>query len=67
MTSQPIDPTMSVNELLREHPDAIVALDNHAIDTCCGGDLPLDEAARRANVPLAVLLDEVALAERGAA
>ena len=54
-----IDPTASVNDLLRQYPNAITALDAHAIDTCCGGDLPLEEAARRAGVPLGQLIDEV--------
>lgn len=64
--SRSFDLTGSVNDLLRDHPSAISALAAHGIDTCCGGDLPLAHAARRAGVPLDTLLADIERAiERG--
>ena len=46
----------TVNDVLRHFPDAAAVLNRFGIDTCCGGTLPLDEAAREAGVPVAELL-----------
>jgi iron-sulfur cluster repair protein YtfE (RIC family) len=42
-----IDPTLTLNEIARRHPAALAVLNDHGLDTCCGGALPLAEAARR--------------------
>jgi regulator of cell morphogenesis and NO signaling len=46
----------SVNEVLRLAPDTGAVFNRFGVDTCCGGGLPLDQAAREAGVPLAELL-----------
>jgi regulator of cell morphogenesis and NO signaling len=51
-----IDPQLSVNQLLRHRPAALPLLAAAGIDTCCGGGLPLAEAAGRAGVELTDLL-----------
>ena len=50
----------SVNELLRLAPSTGAVFNRFGVDTCCGGGLPLDEAAREAGVPLDELLAAIA-------
>ena len=57
--SRLFDLTGSVNDLLRDHPSSIVALNALGIDTCCGGDLPLPEAARHAGVSFDKLVSDI--------
>jgi regulator of cell morphogenesis and NO signaling len=52
----PIDTAWSVNELLRRHPSAVVALNAFGVDTCCGGAVPLRDAAREQGIDLASLV-----------
>ena len=40
-----IDPTLSVNELLRRYPEALPVLATAGIDSCCGGEQSLALAA----------------------
>lgn len=42
-----IDPTLTLNEIAVRHPAALGVLRDHGLDACCGGALPLAEAARR--------------------
>jgi regulator of cell morphogenesis and NO signaling len=56
MTTQEIDPGMSVNDAIREHPSTIAVFNQLGIDACCGGAASIDEAARRDGVDVAVLL-----------
>ncbi len=42
----------TVNELVQAVPGALPVLHAFGIDTCCGGDLPLEEAARRHGIDL---------------
>jgi iron-sulfur cluster repair protein YtfE (RIC family) len=53
------DITASVNDLLRDCPSALIALDAYGIDSCCGGDLSLSDAAREAGVSLEHLLVDI--------
>jgi iron-sulfur cluster repair protein YtfE (RIC family) len=49
--SQPlIDPTLTLNEITVRHPITLEVLRDYGFDTCCGGALPLAEAARRHRV-----------------
>lgn len=57
--SRPFDLTGSVNDLLRDHPSSIVALNALGIDTCCGGDLSLPDAARHAGVSFDRLVGDI--------
>lgn len=58
---------MTVNEVVLRLPGALPVLAACGIDTCCGGALPLGEAARRHDVDadklLARLLREAAGAQ----
>jgi iron-sulfur cluster repair protein YtfE (RIC family) len=51
-----IDPTISVNELLRRCPSVLPALNALGIDSCCGGAESLTDAARRAGISLEALV-----------
>ena len=48
----PLDPSLTVNEVLRRWPAAVTALNAFGIDTCCGGAAPLEAAAGEAGVAL---------------
>lgn len=39
--------TMTINEAIRRVPGALEVFGRYGIDACCGGGLPLEEAARR--------------------
>lgn len=67
-TTAPIDPDLSVNEVIRRWPAAIGPLNEFGIDTCCGGAASLRDAATDAGVPLATLTTTLArvIASRGA-
>ena len=56
MTSPSFPTTVTVNDLLRETPSAAAVLNRLGIDTCCGGSLPLADAAASVGLPLAQLL-----------
>jgi iron-sulfur cluster repair protein YtfE (RIC family) len=58
-TIGPVDPTLTVNEVLARWPGTIPLLNALGIDTCCGGGESLRDAARSAGVPLPVLLAAV--------
>lgn len=42
-----LDPTMTVNEIVAQYPQTIPVFNRFGIDTCCGGGVAVDEAARR--------------------
>ncbi len=54
-----IDPTLSVNEILKRCPASVRVLNAFGIDTCCGGAASLAEAAAEANIPVTDLLDAI--------
>ena len=45
-----IDPALTLNEITVRHPATLAVLQDYGFDTCCGGALPLAEAARRHRV-----------------
>jgi regulator of cell morphogenesis and NO signaling len=47
-----IDPRITLNQLVQQHPTVLPILAETGIDTCCGGALSLEEAARRAGADL---------------
>lgn len=51
-----IDPTTTVNEIIRNHPTTVAAFNALGIDACCGGDASVTEAARRDGVDIDALL-----------
>jgi iron-sulfur cluster repair protein YtfE (RIC family) len=58
-THVPVDPSLSVNEILRRYPAAISALNAHGIDSCCGGATSLRAAALEARADLKALTREI--------
>lgn len=52
-----ITPDMTVNDVVRLVPAAVRVLGEAGIDTCCGGALPLGEAARRHGLDVEALLE----------
>lgn len=56
-----IDPTLSVNDVLRRWPFAVRTLNQYAIDTCCGGALSLADAARDAGVAVDELIAAISV------
>lgn len=55
---------LTVNEVVRRVPEAVAVFGRFGIDSCCGGNLEVAEAARRHQVGLKELLE--ALKEAGA-
>jgi iron-sulfur cluster repair protein YtfE (RIC family) len=55
----PLDPSLSVNEILRRHPEAVSVLNSHGIDTCCGGALSLRAAALEARADPRAMIREI--------
>jgi regulator of cell morphogenesis and NO signaling len=51
-----IDPHLTLNQLIRQYPTVLPAFAAAGIDTCCGGALSLQEAARRAGADLVELV-----------
>jgi iron-sulfur cluster repair protein YtfE (RIC family) len=47
---------MTVNETVRANPATLAVFAQAGIDTCCGGALPVEEAARRHGIELDALL-----------
>lgn len=46
----------ALNEIVAQNPDALPILTSFGLDTCCGGALPLREAAERHGLALSELL-----------
>lgn len=53
----------TLNEIVERRPEALEVLGRHGLDTCCGGALPLAEAARRHGVDVAALVEELQAAK----
>jgi iron-sulfur cluster repair protein YtfE (RIC family) len=47
---------MSVNEAVRLYPATVAVFARAGIDACCGGSLPIEEAATRHGIELRALL-----------
>lgn len=62
-THEAIDPRWTVNETIRRLPTTVAVFQKFGIDSCCGGDLPLTEAADRHGVAIDDLLDELEAAD----
>jgi regulator of cell morphogenesis and NO signaling len=54
-----IDQDMTVNEVIRQAPATVVVFSRYGIDACCGGGLPLAEAAVRHGHDVETLLAEL--------
>lgn len=62
-----LDCTRTVNETVALYPATGVVFGGHGIDTCCGGGISVEQAAREAAVDPRVLCAELEAAARGAA
>jgi regulator of cell morphogenesis and NO signaling len=61
-----LDPNITIAEVVRRYPAALGVFNAHGLDTCCGGGLPVAEAAAPHGLDLAELLSalEQVAAER---
>ena len=59
MTPPRIDPSLTVNEILRRYPAAVAVINAHGIDSCCGGGIPLETAAREQQLDLDAITTEL--------
>jgi iron-sulfur cluster repair protein YtfE (RIC family) len=57
---------LTLHELVRRLPGAREVLLGHGLDLCCGGDLPLREAARLHDLDLEALLRALRPGDAGA-
>jgi regulator of cell morphogenesis and NO signaling len=51
--------TWSVNEVVRQFPVTVAVFKRYGIDACCGGALPVSEAAQRHGAVAATVLAEL--------
>jgi iron-sulfur cluster repair protein YtfE (RIC family) len=51
-----IDIVATINEIVAQYPDTIAVFNRFGIDSCCGGGVPLADAARRDGADLDALL-----------
>jgi regulator of cell morphogenesis and NO signaling len=51
-----LDPTMTINEIVILYPQTIPIFNRLGMDTCCGGGVALNEAARRDGLDLDLVL-----------
>jgi regulator of cell morphogenesis and NO signaling len=54
--SQTIDPTSTIGAVVQRYPATLAVFNARGLDVCCGGGLPLAEAAARHGLDLAELL-----------
>ena len=59
MTRPRIDPSLTVNEILQRHPAAVTVINAYGIDSCCGGGIPLEAAAREQQLDLDAIRTEL--------
>lgn len=57
-----IDPSILVNDMVAANPATASVFTRAGIDTCCGGGLPIAEAARRHGLDLDALVADLAKA-----
>jgi len=57
-----LDPELTINEIVAAYPETIPVFNRFGLDTCCGGGVCVDEAARRDGIdaePIVAALNEV--------
>lgn len=42
-----VNSELTINEIVAAHPETIAVFNRFGLDTCCGGGIRVDEAARR--------------------
>lgn len=61
-----LDPTWTVNDIVRRYPATVAILNSLGVDTCCGGGLPLPTVAQKHRLNLEALRSTLETAIRGA-
>jgi regulator of cell morphogenesis and NO signaling len=56
-TTENLDATMTVNQVIQASPETLPIFKGLGIDTCCGGALTLEAAAARQGMTLQALFD----------
>ena len=51
-----LDPSLTINEIVARYPETIAVFNRFGMDTCCGGGVPVEEAARRDSLDLDQIL-----------
>ena len=51
-----LDPTLTINEIVALYPATIPVFNRFGMDTCCGGGIPVESAARRDGIDLEVVM-----------
>jgi hypothetical protein len=65
MSSQAVfDPKLPVKQILARFPDVRSVLAAYGIDTCCGGEHPLEQACAAKSIPIAEVLRDLESAHR---
>ena len=62
-----IDSNLTINAVVQRYPAALGVFNARGLDTCCGGGLPVAEAARRHGLDLQELLTALELVAAEAA
>lgn len=58
-TDGPIKKDDTVNSIIAKYPKTMGIFTTHSIDSCCGGEATLEEAALRDSANLEELLDDL--------
>lgn len=54
-----LDPSRTINEIIVQHPGTVAVFNRFGFDTCCGGGVSVEDAARRDGVDLDTVLAEL--------
>lgn len=58
-TTQFVDASMTVNDVIQLWPQTLPVFNAHGIDSCCGGSKTIGTVAERHGLELAALLEEL--------
>ncbi len=51
-----LDPRMTINEIVAQHPETIPVFNRFGMDTCCGGGVSVEQAAQRDGIEVEPVL-----------
>ena len=54
-----LDPSWTLNEIIRQYPAAIVVLSRYRLDTCCGGTRTIADATQAHGINLGALFSDL--------
>jgi regulator of cell morphogenesis and NO signaling len=58
-TTLTLEPTMTINSIVARNPETIPVFNRLGMDTCCGGGVSVEEAARRDGLALETVMAEL--------